>query len=114
MIEEREAEAVRVLGKWRDRLRTRVLLGAAITGLGTAALGFYAGVALQLMVATAVQVRLAVLVGAACFIATLLAGRQVARILVRRRSPSLVAQLAADYEVPPERLAEMAAMLDRL
>jgi hypothetical protein len=113
-LEEREAEAVRVLGRWRDRQRTRVLVGAALAGLGTFALGFYGGIALQLMVSNVVQVRLAVLVGAACFLATLFAGRQVARIIVKRRSPALVEQLAADYEVPPERLAEMTEMLDRL
>jgi len=113
-LEEREAEAIRVLGRWRDRLKTRVLVGAAIAGLGTFAVGFYGGVALQLMLTNAVQVRLAVLVGVACFIATLLAGRQVARMLVRRRSPALVAQLAEDYEVPSERLADMVQMLDRL
>ena len=113
-LEEREAEAIRVLGKWRDRLRSRVLVGAAVAGLGTFALGFYGGVALQLMVSNVVQVRLAVLVGAACFIATLFAGRQVARMLVRGRSRALVDQLAEDYEVPPERLAEMVAMLDKL
>jgi hypothetical protein len=113
-LEEREAEAVRVLGNWRDRTRTRVLVGAALAGVGTFALGFYGGVELQLMIGDFVQVRLAVLVGVACFIATLFAGRQVARIVVRRRSPALVEQLAADYEVPPGRLAEMAQMLDRL
>ena len=113
-LEEREAEAVRVLGRWRDRLRNRVLIGAAIAGLGTFALGFYGGIALQLKIADAAQVRLAVLVGAACFVATLFAGRQVARMLVRRRSPALVAQLAEDYEVPVERLSEMVAMLDKL
>ena len=113
-LEEREAEAVRVLGNWRDRMRTRVLVGAALAGVGTFALGFYGGVELQLMIGDFVQVRLAVLVGVACFIATLFAGRQVARIVVRRRSPALVEQLAADYEVPPGRLAEMAHMLDRL
>ena len=113
-LEEREAEAIRVLGKWRDRLRTRVLVGAAVVGLGTFALGFYGGIALQLMITNVVQIRLAVLVGAACFIATLFAGRQVARMLVRGRSPALVAQLAEDYEVPSERLAEMVALLDKL
>jgi len=66
------------------------------------------------MVANAVQLCLAVLVGAACFIASLLAGRQVARMLVRARSGRLVHQLAEDYEVPVERLTEMVAMLDRL
>ncbi len=113
-LEEREAEAVRVLGRWRDRLRTRVLVAAAVAGIGTFAVGFYGGIELQLMVADVVQIRLAVLVGAASFIATLLAGRQVARIVVRRRSPLLVEALAADYEVPAERLAEMVQMLDRL
>jgi len=113
-LEAREAEAIRVLGRWRDRLKTRVLVGAAVAGLGTFAVGFYGGVALQLMLTNVVQVRLAVLVGVACFIATLLAGRQVARMLVRRRSPALVAQLAEDYEVPSERLADMVQMLDRL
>ena len=113
-LEEREAEAVRVLGRWRDRLRTRVLVAAAVAGIGTFAVGFYGGIELQLMVADVVQIRLAVLVGAACFIATLFGGRMLARILVRRRSAALVVQLAADYEVPPERLAEMTEMLDRL
>jgi glutamyl-tRNA reductase len=113
-LEEREAEAICVLGRWRDRLRTRVLVGAAIVGLGSFAVGFYGGVALQLMITNVVQVRLAVLVGAACFLATLMAGRQVARIVVRRRSPALVEALAEDYEVPPERLAEMTRLLDRL
>jgi glutamyl-tRNA reductase len=113
-LEEREAEAIRVLGRWRDRMRTRVLVGAAVVGLGTFAVGFYGGIALQLMITNVVQVRLAVLVGAASFIATLLAGRQVARIVVRRRSRPLVEALAEDYEVPAERLAEMVQMLDRL
>jgi len=113
-LEEREAEAIRVLGLWRDRLRNRVLFGAAVAGVGLFAVGFYGGVALQLMVANAAQIRLAVLVGAACFIASLLAGRQVARMLVRARSGRLVHQLAEDYEVPVERLTEMVAMLDRL
>jgi glutamyl-tRNA reductase len=113
-LEEREAEAIRVLGRWRDRMRTRVLIGSAVVGLGTFAVGFYGGIVLQLMISNVVQIRLAVLVGAASFIATLMAGRQVARIVVRRRSPALVEALAADYEVPPERLAEMVQMLDRL
>lgn len=113
-LEEREGEAVRVLGRWRDAVRTRVLLGAALCGVLAAAGGFYFAIQLQLEVGEIASARLGALVAAAAFVSTLLAGRTIAKLVIQRRIGGLVTQLAEDYEVPRERLAELAQMIERL
>ena len=113
-LDEREGEAVRMLGRWREAVRTRVLLCAAVIGVGAAGVGFYLGVELQLEASEYASARIAAVMAAGFFIATLLGGRQLANVVIARRTPRMLDQLAEDYEVPRARLSEMADLLRRL
>lgn len=110
-LEQREGEAVRVLGRWRDALRTRILLGSGVAGVGLGAIGFYLSVQLQLRIAGLALERIAVVMAAGFFISTMLAGRQVAKLVIARRTPRMIEELAEDYEIPAERLSEISDLL---
>jgi uncharacterized membrane protein YeaQ/YmgE (transglycosylase-associated protein family) len=111
--EERESEATRMLGRWRDRLRTRVLIVFALLGLVPAAIGYYVVQELQFQYNDGVaNLRINVLAGVVGpWLALMLLGRFVGTRLVERRTPAQLAKLAADYEVPVARLQETASLL---
>lgn len=108
---ERAAEACVQLGKWRVALRTRVLLLFAAIGVVLAPFGYLVVHAVQ---AASVQgparIYMNVFGSAVPFVAMLLLGRSVARELLHRRTPAVIARLAGDYQVPAAELAEIAAL----
>lgn len=115
-LEEREGEAMRVLGHWRDAVRTRILLAFALAGLVVAVFGYDAVQDFQFrhnhgVAFLYINVGLGVIVP---FIVAMLLGRLVGRSVVTRRLDAKVAQLAHDYELPLERLAELAALVKAL
>ena len=108
---ERETEATRQLGSWRDRTRTLWLLICAIGGLVPAALGFWALTQLQFRMNDWASLRISVLGAVLPFIGCLFAGRLIGNRVVRARMTSQVNRLARAYEIPAERLAETAHLL---
>jgi hypothetical protein len=115
-LEEREGEAMRVLGRWRDSVRTRILLAFALAGLVLAVIGYGAVQDFQFrhnhgVAFLYINVGVGMIVP---FIAAMLLGRFVGQSFVARRLDAKVAQLARDYELPPERLGELAALVKAL
>lgn len=110
--EEREGEAVRMLGRWRARVLARFLTAFAILAFGPGALGYWLVQELQFRTNDGLAfVRISMLGGIALWIATLYVGRIVGRRYIAARTDAKVARLAADYEIPAERLAEIARLL---
>ena len=110
--EEREGEAVRMLGRWRARVLARLLTAFAMLAFGPGVLGYWLVQELQLRTNDGIAfVRISILGGAAAWVVTLLVGRLVALRYINARTRAVVARLAADYEIPVERLAEIARML---
>ena len=110
--EEREGEAVRKLGLWRARLLNRGLTVFAILAFGPGALGYWLTQELQFRTNDGIAfVRISVLGGAAFWLASLMLGRLVVRSYILARTDAVVARLAADYEIPVERLAEIARLV---
>jgi hypothetical protein len=114
--EEREAEAVRKLGRWRDQTRTRILLAFAALGLVLAIPGYsivqdlqfrYNGNVALLMVNVGVGVVVP-------FVTMMLVGRFVGNRVVAARIDAKVAELAKAYEIPPEKLNETATLVRQL
>ncbi len=112
---EREEEAVRVLGRWRDRMRMRVLVAFALPGLIPALIVYWWVQELQFSHNHG-RAFLVINVGAAsvCWAAVLFAGAMVARRVLRARTPAKVTELAKAYEIPEPRLVEIANLISQL
>jgi len=111
---EREEAAVRDFGRWRDRVRTLILLAFALVGL-----------VLGMIVYELVQdwqfrkhgmASLHVNVGSAAipFIGLLMIGRFVGRQVARKRAPAKISELAKGYEIDEEVLRSTAQMVEKL
>jgi len=110
--DEREAEATRKLGQWRDRTRTTWLAIFAVVGLVPAAVGYWLVQELQFRVNGVAFVRINVLLGVAIpWLAFMFLGRLVGTRIIRTRMDAQVTRLAAAYEIPRDRLAETAQLL---
>ncbi len=106
-LDARESDAIAAFGRWSMRLRTAWLFGFAIVGVVA---GFLAA-------ALAIDVwqremdprppRI-IYVGALALtlVVFLFVGRAVGRVVVRHRTPHVLARLAVRYEVTAKRLAE--------
>jgi hypothetical protein len=114
--EERESEAVRMLGRWRDQTRTRILLAFAAIGLVLAIPGYaivqdlqfrYNGGVALLMVNVGVGVVVP-------FLVMMLIGRFVGNRVVAGRIAAKVAELAKAYDIAPEKLNETAMLVRQL
>lgn len=113
--DEREGEAMRVLGRWRDAVRTRILLVFALAGLIPAAFGYDVVQDFQFRHNGAALLLINVGVGVVVpWLVMLVLGRAIGRAVVARRFDARVAKLAKDYELPPARLAEIAALVKQL
>jgi len=108
---EREEEATRKLGAWRDRTRTAWIGFFAVAGLVPAGLGYWALTELQFQLNDWASLRISVLGAVLPFIASLFVGRFVGNRVVRARMDARVTRLSAAYEIPRERLAETARLL---
>jgi len=116
-LDERESEATRVFGRWRDRLKTTILAAFAIVGLVPAGFGYWLVQQYQLdHVRSGGRISLMLSLGGAMvpWGVALVIGAFVARAVVTRRSPAQVERLASAYEIPAERLAATARLVDRL
>jgi hypothetical protein len=114
--EERESEAVRKLGHWRDQTRTRILLAFAALGLVLSIPGYpitqelqfrYNGGVALLMINIGVGVVVP-------FLVMILIGRFVGNRVVAGRIDTKVAELAKAYEIAPEKLSETADLVRQL
>ena len=114
-VEARESDAVRALGRWRDRTKTIVLAIFGIGGLAVLGVGYYAMQEIQFRYNDGIAfVKLNVMAGCAAWAVTFAVGWFVARAVVKNRTPGKLAELAARYEVPRERLQEIADMVGKL
>ena len=112
--DEREAEAVRVLGHWRDRTKATALAIGALAGLVIAGIGYYVMQEIELDRQGAVNVKGTTLAAIAIWIAVFFAAAFVGRQVVRARTPARLAELARVYEVPIEKLTAIANMVSKL
>jgi hypothetical protein len=87
---EREEEATRRLGVWRDRTRTTWLAIFALTGLVPAGLGYWGLTELQFRMNDWASLRISVLGAVLPFIACLFVGRLVGNRVVRARMDAQV------------------------
>ena len=112
---ERDSEAVRVFGRWRDRTRMLVLLGFALVGVVLAAIAWYYVQEWQFANNRGRALLLINLGGAVVpFMAMLIAGRFVGRRVVLARTPAKLEELARAYEIPVEKLVETANLVKKL
>ncbi len=110
--DERESEAVRALGRWRDRTRTIILAIFAIVGIVPAAIGYYVVQELQFQYNHGVALLMVNVAGAAVpWLVFVAAGVVVSRRVVAARMPAQLDKLAAGYEIPRERLEATAKLL---
>src|ERR1700733_7097684 len=109
--EERESSAVRDFGAWRDRTRTMFLAGFAIAGIVPAAYGYSWIQTMQFRYNGDMALLFIDVIGAIVpWVIMMLIGRTIGRRVVAQRSDAKVAQLAAAYEIPVERLAAAARL----
>jgi hypothetical protein len=108
--DERDGEAVRQLGRWRDRVRARILLIAALVGLVSSSVVVYSVTELQYE-QSVVSFRIGILVATVFFVAAMFAGRLIGRVFVARRMGPKIDELAKAYEIPRETLAATADLL---
>ena len=112
---ERESEATRMFGAWRDRVKTRVLLVGALLGLVVFGAGYWFVQELQFRYNDGIAfVKVNVLGGIAAWLAVFFAAGFVARAIITRRTPAKLAELAKAYEVPVEKLTEIANLVKKL
>ena len=110
--DERDGEAVRQLGRWRDRVRGQILLIAALVGLVIGVVAVYMVTELQLRMNEGIaSIRISILAAAVFFVAAMFAGRLIGRVFVARRMDGKIDELAKAYEIPRETLAATADLL---
>jgi hypothetical protein len=110
--EERDAEACRMLGKWRDRVRARILMIAALIGLVGGGIVIYGATQLQFrMNDNVASLRVSIIFASGFFVAAMLLGRLIGRVWVRRRMDLKIDELATLYEIPRAPLAATADLL---
>jgi hypothetical protein len=112
---ERESEATRMFGRWRDRTKTRVLFIGAMLGVAAGLTGYWFTQELQFRYNHGIAfVKLSALGGIAVWLVVFFAAAAIARIAIVRRTPAKLAELAAAYEVPVAKLTEIATLVNKL
>jgi hypothetical protein len=112
---EREEEAVRVFGLWRDRIKSRALALFGVLGLIPGALAYYFSLEWQFTHNNGVaSVKASAGIAGAVWFLFFLIGAFVGRTLVRSRTPAKLDELAKAYEIPVAGLHEIASMVDKL
>ena len=106
----RESDAIQRYGRWSLQIRTRVLTGFAIGAAGAALATV--GILMNLVTTGPMifYVGAGVLVGAAI----VMIGRQVGRLVVERKTPAKLRELAAGSAVSVEQLAATTDLANRL
>jgi len=101
-----------MLGKWRDRVRARILVIAALIGLAGGGSVIYALTQIQFKLNNNVaSLRISIIFASAFFVAAMLVGRLIGRVTVLRRMDAKVDELARLYEIPRGPLAATADLL---
>ncbi len=108
---EREEEATKQLGAWRERTRTTWLAIFAFAGLVPAGIGYWGLTELQFQMNGWASLRISVFGAVLPFVACLFVGRFIGNRVVRARMDAQVTRLSAAYEIPRERLAETARLI---
>jgi hypothetical protein len=112
---ERDEEATRAFGKWRDRTKTICLLIGAVVGFVGFAIGYWTVQELQFRYNSNIAfVKINVLGGMAAWAAVFFASAMLARVVIARRTPAKIAELSAAYEIPADKLLDIANMLRKL
>jgi hypothetical protein len=112
----RQEDAIARFGRWRSSLRARVLLLFAVIGVAIAPLGYVMvqewqfehndGIAL---------VHISAALGCMLpFLALMAAGAASSRWVVRRRTAAQIERIAAEHEITPNELTEIARLSDGL
>ncbi len=110
-LEEREGEAVRAYGQWRDRVRTLVLAAFAIVGAVGGMLAYLAAMELQLEHLRRASLVINAAAAASVFVIAMVIGVVVGRALVRQRTARKLDALATAYEVPRANLESTASLV---
>ncbi len=111
---EREEEAIRKLGRWRERTRAKVVLVFALLGLVPAAVAYWLVQELQFELIEAAFVYLNAGAAALVWAVSFAVGAFVGKRVLRQRGPAKIAELAAAYEVPAERLTQTMELVENL
>jgi hypothetical protein len=112
---ERDAEATRMFGAWRDRTKTIVLVIGAAIGLVVAGMAYWFVQELQFRYNHGVAlVKVNVLAVIAAWLVVFFASSRVARVVVVRRTPAKLDELAKAYEIPVAKLTEIANLVKKL
>jgi hypothetical protein len=102
--EARARAAVRDIARWRDRLRSGIVLGFVLAGLAAAMLTIKpVGDAMSWGVGGGYRIGL--LAGIAVWVAVITIGKLVADRAMRLRTPAAVARIAARWRVSSDELA---------
>jgi len=113
--QDREADAIAALGRWRMGLRTRVLAVACLAGVLATAFGIWIVTILQFEMWGYALLLLTIGVGGALpFCASVIIGLLVARGLIAARTETQLAMLAKQYKVEVAVLHEFNRMLKAL
>jgi hypothetical protein len=115
--EERAHTAIEAFGRWRSRYRALVFGAFMLAWVAIAPIGYVLVQNYQLDHTHHIGQRAIVStsVGLGCalpFLVLLIAGTRTAAVLTRRRAPSVIARLAADYRVDPEEIRKYAAVAE--
>ena len=111
---EREEAAVRDFGRWRDRVRTLILLAFAVAGTVLGAIVYSIVQDLQFEKFNRASLYMNVGAAAVPFIGLLVVGRFVGRQVARKRAPEKISELAKGYEIDEEVLRSTAQMVEKL
>ncbi|MBA3453669.1 MAG: hypothetical protein H0T42_11305 [Deltaproteobacteria bacterium] len=112
---ERESEATRMFGRWRDRTKTIVLLIGALLGVIAGGIGYWFVQELQFRYNHGIAfVKISALGGIGVWLVVFFTAAAIARITVVRSTPARLAALAAAYEVPVAKLTEIATLVNKL
>jgi len=109
---DREGIALQDLGQRRTRLRTRILFVFLIAGAALGVPGYVVMREIQFALAGFAFFRLSAVGFAAPIFATGAVGLAVARRVVRARTGAWLDELARQYQVKRERLAEVTELVD--
>jgi hypothetical protein len=111
---EREEAAVRDFGRWRDRVRTLILLAFALVGVVLGAIAYEIVQDFQFDKWNRASLYMNVGAAAVPFIGMLVIGRFVGRHVARKRAPAKIAELAKGYEISEDVLLSTAQMVEKL
>ena len=112
--DEREGEAVRMLGRWRDRTKATALAIGGVVGVVLGSIGYYVMQEIQFDHGGVASIKVSITAAMAAWLATFVASAFIGRRVVLARTTAKLGVLARDYEVPIEKLRDIANMVGKL